>query len=299
MHHDDHNNEFERGLAFDLSTLLQRRSMLKLLAGTGLLALVGCSSDDTSSSSATTAPSGATTGTTATAGTTAPSGTTAATAATADTAATATSCDVIPQETGGPFPGDGTNGPNLLTESGVVRQDIRTSIGSASGTAEGVTLTVQLTLLDSANGCSPLSGAAVYLWHATADGRYSMYSDGVTDENFLRGVQESAADGTLSFTTVYPGCYDGRWPHIHFEVYSDLASATNGGNAIATSQLAFPRETCEVVYAADGYSASVGNLARVSLEGDNVFSDDGAVHQLATMSGDNAAGWNAQLIVTV
>ena len=144
-----------------------------------------------------------------------------------------------------------------------------------------------------------LAGAGVHVWHATADGRYSMYSDGVSDENFLRGVQEAAADGTVTFQTIYTGCYDGRWPHIHFEVFSDLASATNGGNAIATSQLAFPRETCEVVYTAEGYESSVGNLERVSLERDNVFSDDGAGKQLATMSGDNVTGWTGRLTVAV
>jgi protocatechuate 3,4-dioxygenase beta subunit len=154
-------------------------------------------------------------------------------------------------------------------------------------------------LLDSSNGCAPLAGAAVYLWHATADGRYSMYSNGVTDQNYLRGVQESGADGTVSFTTVHPGCYDGRWPHIHFEVYADLAAATGGGRPVTTSQLAFPRDTCEVVYTATGYEASVGNLAKVSLETDGVFGDDGGVHELAALSGDNAAGWAALLTVTV
>ncbi len=251
---------------------------MKLLAGTGIAALVGCSSDSSASSATV-------------------SGTTDAESVTATT--DRASCEVIPAETGGPFPGDGTNGPNLLTESGVVRSDIRTSIGSASGTAPGVPLTLQLTILDAAAGCTPLPGAGVHVWHATADGRYSMYSDGVTDENFLRGVQESSADGTVTFQTIYTGCYDGRWPHIHFEVFSDLASATNGGNAIATSQIAFPRETCEVVYAAEGYESSVGNLERVSLESDNVFSDDGAGQQLATMSGDNVTGWTARLTVAV
>ena len=283
-----------------LSTLLQRRSLVKLLAGTGIAALLGCSSDSSASpgtASGTDPPS------TDTASTNASATSTGATATESVTAPTdLASCEAIPAEMGGPFPGDGTNGPNLLTESGVVRSDIRTSIGSASGTAAGVPLTLRLTIIaanaDSAAGCAPRAGAGVHVWHATADG-YSMYSDGVSDENFLRGVQESAADGTVTFETIHTGCYDGHWPHIHFEVFSDLASATNGGNAIATSQLAFPRETCEVVYAAEGYESSVGNLERVSLESDNVFGDDGTGQQLATMSGDNATGWTARLTVAV
>jgi len=85
----------------------------------------------------------------------------------------------IPDETAGPYPGDGSNGPNALTESGVARKDITSSFGGASGTADGVPTTIEMTLLDVANGGGPLAGAAVYLWHCTADGQYSMYDVGV------------------------------------------------------------------------------------------------------------------------
>ena len=69
-------------------------------------------------------------------------------------------------------------------------------------------------------------GAAVYLWHCTREGGYSLYSDGVADQNFLRGVQVADADGNLSFTSIYPGAYNPRWPHIHFEVFEDVDTAT-------------------------------------------------------------------------
>ncbi len=47
-------------------------------------------------------------------------------------------CTLIPQETEGPYPGDGTNGPNALAASGIVRPDIRSSVGIASpATAAG------------------------------------------------------------------------------------------------------------------------------------------------------------------
>src|SRR3954454_2543463 len=104
-----------------------------------------------------------------------------------------------------------------------------------------------------------------------------MYSSGLEAENYLRGVQLADADGTVTFTSIYPACYDGRWPHIHVEVYPDQASIADSTTAIATSQVALPQDVCETVYATDGYEASVANLSKVSLATDNVFGDDGGV----------------------
>jgi protocatechuate 3,4-dioxygenase beta subunit len=186
----------------------------------------------------------------------------------------------------------------VLTESGIVRSDIRSSFGSSSATADGVPLTVTLSLLDQANGCAALSGAAVYLWHCDRDGWYSLYSDGVTDQNYLRGVQEADANGQVTFTTIFPACYSGRWPHIHFEVYPSLAEATSAGNVMATSQLAFPEDVCDLVYATDGYEQSVENKAQTSLDSDMVFSD-GVDQQLADVNGDVGSGFTATLALTV
>jgi protocatechuate 3,4-dioxygenase beta subunit len=208
-------------------------------------------------------------------------------------------CDTIPEETAGPYPGDGSNGPNALALSGIVRSDLRSSIAGASGTAQGVPLTVTLTLVDSgSSACAPLAGYAVYLWHADRDGNYSMYSSAVSGENYLRGVQVSDAEGKVSFTTVFPGCYDGRMPHMHFEVYASEADATGGGSVVATSQLALPEATCDEVYATTGYEASVTNFAKISFDSDNVFSD-GVEQQLATVSGAVASGLVALLTVPV
>ncbi len=210
----------------------------------------------------------------------------------------AAACTDIPEETAGPYPGDGTNGPNVLTTSGVVRSDIRSSFGSLSGTAAGVPLTVSLTLTDSAT-CAPAKGYAVYLWHADQQGRYSLYSSGVTDQNYLRGVQEADANGVVNFTTIFPGCYDGRWPHIHFEVYPTLAAAGDASKRIATSQLALPKAACDAAYATSGYSASVSNLTRTSLASDGIFSDDTTGRQVATVTGSATAGFAATLPVSV
>ncbi len=205
---------------------------------------------------------------------------------------------LIPSETAGPFPGDGSNGPNALTTSGVVRNDIRSSFGGLSGTAAGIPLTVALTLLDAEDCVTPLADHAVYLWHCDREGRYSLYSAGATDQNYLRGVQASNAAGLVTFTTIFPACYAGRWPHIHFEVFGSLAAATQASGWIATSQLAFPEAECDAVYATTGYEQSVTNLSQVTLASDNVFRD-GTSRQMAAMTGDVTAGFTATLTVPV
>jgi hypothetical protein len=138
----------------------------------------------------------------------------------------------------------------------------------------------------------------VYAWHCDIVGRYSMYDEGVAEENYLRGVQESDADGVLAFTSVFPGAYAGRWPHIHFEVYESVDAATSAGSKLKTSQIALPAETCELVYATEGYEQSAENLSQTSLDTDNVFSD-GYAGQLATASGAVDSGFTIKLNVGV
>lgn len=180
-----------------------------------------------------------------------------------------------------------------------MRRDIRSSIDGASGTAEGVELTVNVRVVDTTASCADLSDYAVYLWHCDREGRYSMYSQGITDQNYLRGVQPTDDGGVATFTTVFPGCYSGRMPHIHFEVYRDTNTATSFSNRLATSQIAFPTDVCQTVYDdADGYSSSVTNFSRISFATDNVFSD-GVQTQLATMSGSVSEGYVATLVVGI
>ena len=279
-HHDrDEVHKHDLGLSHDLPTLLNRRRALGLLTGAGLAAaLAACSSDGTS-----------------TATTSSSSGAATPTAAASTAAATGTE---IPEETAGPYPGDGSNGVNVLTESGIVRSDITSSFGTASGVAAGVPLTITLKVLDTANGSAPLEGAAIYLWHCDQSGRYSLYSDGVTNENYLRGVQAAAADGTVTFTSIYPAAYSGRWPHIHFEVYPSLADATRASGKLRTSQVALPEKPSKLVYATDGYDASLGNLAQTSLQTDMVFSDGWSL-QLGKVRGDVDTGMTVTLNVPV
>jgi protocatechuate 3,4-dioxygenase beta subunit len=206
----------------------------------------------------------------------------------------------IPEETAGPFPGDGSNGVNVLTESGIVRSDLTRSFGTGSAVAAGVPLTIALTVLDVAGSGTgqPLAGAAVYLWHCDQQGRYSLYSQGVEQENYLRGVQVADAAGKVTFTSIYPAAYDGRWPHIHFEVYATLERATTASDKLRTSQLALPEDANATVYATSGYEQSVRNMANTSLERDMVFSD-GYSLQLGTVTGDVSSGLTVTLSVPV
>ncbi len=130
------------------------------------------------------------------------------------------------------------------------------------------------------------------------DGKYSLYSEGISAENYPRGVQEADSDGNVTFTSIYPAAYSGRWPHIHFEVYPSLADAAAASSKLRTSQLALPEDMSALVYATDGYSQSVRNMAQLSLDSDNVFSD-GYSLQLATVTGDVDAGMVAALNVPV
>jgi protocatechuate 3,4-dioxygenase beta subunit len=271
--HDHSHGELEDhdlGLSHDLPRIVERnrlgrRGMLGLFGGLGVAALAGCAgSDDTSTGSNVEVAAGE-----------------------------------IPEETAGPFPADGSNGVNVLTESGVVRSDITASFGSASGVADGVPMTIRMKVYDlDGEDATVLAGAAVYVWHCDRDGEYSMYSDTVGDENYLRGVQEADADGVVEFNSIFPACYPGRWPHIHFEVYKSVAAAANQANKIATSQIAMPLAANNLVYATSAYAASATNQARITLATDGVFSD-GASLELATVTGDVTNGMTAALTIGI
>ncbi|MFB2586962.1 intradiol ring-cleavage dioxygenase [Herbiconiux liukaitaii] len=280
----DHVDEpvVDQGAAFDIRTLVTRRSVLGLVGiGIGTVALAACTSTTSGSSESNMSTGSA--------------GTSTATAA--PTTGTLPSAE-IPDETAGPYPGDGSNGPDILEQSGIVRSDIRSSLDGGA-TAEGVPMTLKLTITDMANGDAPFEGAAVYVWHCNAAGEYSMYSEAIENETYLRGVQVVDANGQVNFTSIYPACYSGRWPHIHFEVYPDVDSITDSANAIATSQVALPQSVSEEVYALSAYSGSTANLAQVSLDTDNVFGDDGGALELATVSGGTSTGYLVALTARV
>ena len=217
-------------------------------------------------------------------------------AATMFAPAQALACTALPWETAGPYPADGSNSKdgqivNVLTQEGVIREDLRASFAGYEGAAPGVPLAIELTLTD-VSGCSALGGHAVYVWHCDATGLYSLYD--TPEQNYLRGVGLSDTQGRVNFTTIYPGCNDGRWPHIHFEVFSSAAAAVAGEASVLTAQIALPEAESAAVYTADArYSNGTRNLGRTTLASDNVFSDNGdaaLAQQTLILEGDIETG---------
>ncbi|HMO00416.1 MAG TPA: hypothetical protein PKD59_13465 [Miltoncostaeaceae bacterium] len=265
-------HDHDAGLSLDLPTMITRRRALGLAALGGLSTiLAACGSGD---------------------------GDAAGGGTTASTASGGASVAEVPEETAGPYPADGSNGVDVLGESGIVRSDITRSFGSGSAVAGGVPLAIAMTVLDVQAGGTPVAGAAVYAWHCDREGRYSLYDSSLANENYLRGVQETDASGTVTFSSVFPAAYPGRWPHIHFEVYPSLAEATAAGAKLVTSQIALPEAACDAVYATSGYERSVANLAGTSLATDMVFAD-GYSTQLGTVTGSAGSGMTVSLNVGV
>ena len=162
--------------------------------------------------------------------------------------------------------------------------------------AEGVPLRIELTVVDAATG-DALPGAAVYVWHCDREGRYSLYSDGVTRQTTCAASRRPTAVG--------------RW---HSPAPSRAPTAAAGPTSTSRStpasttppvaephrhlQLALPEDICAVVYEESGYEQSVANLAQSSLETDMVFSD-GVDQQLPEMGGDVSSGITAALTIPV
>jgi protocatechuate 3,4-dioxygenase beta subunit len=184
---------------------------------------------------------------------------------------TSSACAVTPTETVGPFP----------SVVDLVRTDIR---DGKSGTPVALTITV----VDVNAGCAPVGRAVVEIWQCDAAGIYSQYGTQI-GQSFLRGVQMTDSNGQVTFTTIYPGWYQGRATHIHVEV-------TLNGNSVKVTQIAFPESVSAAVYATAIYAARGPNPT--SNTNDNVFADSVA-SELATVSGDSATGLTATFRVGV
>ncbi len=194
-------------------------------------------------------------------------------------------CVLIPAETQGPYPL-----LSVLSDPNMVRQDITEG-------RSGIPMQINLTVVNLNDGCTPMPGIAVYLWQCDKDGVYSGYAQpgGVSTigQTFCRGIQYTDCNGVASFTTMYPGWYNGRITHAHFQVYLNTS-----GSVTATSQLAYPPAITTAVYNSALYSAHGQNTSVASFANDNVFSD-GVTSQLLAISGDINGGYVGELLVGI
>ena len=99
------------------------------------------------------------------------------------------------------------------------RSDIRSDTTNGS-VEQGIPLRLVIHVYGVNDGlCVPLKGAKLDIWHANSQGIYSGVKDmGTVENNFLRGYQVTDNNGTVEFTTIYPGWYEGRAIHIHDKV---------------------------------------------------------------------------------
>ena len=225
--------------------VLSRREVLALLGAAGLVAC---------------APSGLTAATPA-----ASSAATAAATAAVTSAASATtgasvalpSCIVRPAVTEGPY----------FVDERLNRSDVRSDPSNGTvkpGAAFALTFNVAKV---SAAACTALANAQVDIWHCDALGVYSDASDpsfNTKGQKFLRGYQLTDTNGKATFTTIYPGWYQGRAVHIHFKIRTTVA---NGTVSDFTSQLFFDDALNAQVFATAPYSQKGGGWMKNAQDG--------------------------------
>jgi protocatechuate 3,4-dioxygenase beta subunit len=241
-----------------LSRAVDRRTALGAL---GALVLVGCAGGGGSESSSTSTTSRTTGG------------------STAGESPDLVACVLVPEETEGPF------GLDLSDDSEFFRRDI------TEGRA-GVPLALTLTMVTAAGQCAPVADARVDVWQCDAEGQYSGYEQPDADtvgERFLRGIQRTDANGVVSFATIYPGWYEGRATHIHYQVFL-------GDGLVATSQLAFPDDVSTRVYESEHYRAR--GDSPTPTDADGVFRD-GTEGEMLALTGDVASGYAGNLVVGI
>lgn len=166
----------------------------------------------------------------------------------ADAVATSQPCletkaDRTPQQTEGPY----------FVDEMLNRSDIRSDPSDGS-VQDGIPLRLIIHIHDfGRNGsCTPLKGAHVDIWHANSQGLYSdIQQAGTEGKKYLRGFQMTDDNGTVQFTTIYPGWYQGRTVHIHIKV-----RALEGPEKSFdwTSQLYFNDSITDEVHTQDPYS---------------------------------------------
>ncbi|MEU6301593.1 intradiol ring-cleavage dioxygenase [Streptomyces chartreusis] len=204
-----------------------------------------------------------------------------------------------------------TEGPYYL-DGALVRKDITEG-------KSGVPLTLRLTVVDATDGCTPVKGAAVEIWHCDAWGYYSGYTtanpggsapaeseDGSTadDDTYLRGYQIAGANGVVKFETIFPGWYTPRTCHIHLKVHTGGQKEDGtyeGGKVNHTGQLFFDDTIAEEIFTLEPYSKHSGSYT--TLDDDMVYDGGGASSGLLTLEAvhkkDPSKGYKGFLTVAV
>ncbi len=191
-------------------------------------------------------------------------------------------CAVTNSETEGPFPNK--NASSLV-------------MANIVGDRPGVKMTMEILIKNKNTSCLALSNVLVDVWHCDAQGNYSQYggtqmqSTNYSNVNWLRGRQTTDSNGLVGFTSIFPGWYGGRAPHVHVHVY------TSAGRSLLVTQIAFPKAICDNVYTnATDYKSK--GLQDTTNERDNVFGD-GFANELAAISGSITEGYKLTHTIVV
>jgi protocatechuate 3,4-dioxygenase beta subunit len=188
-------------------------------------------------------------------------------------------CKISPKETRGPFP---NKSPAELMRANIVAD------------RQGIALMINLKIQSQGDSCQALSGAQVDIWHCDAQGYYSEYGNhpfqekDFTKVSFLRGRQTTDANGEVSFISIFPGWYPGRAPHIHVDILKNE-------KIILSTQIAFPKESTEAVYASRGYKGKEDT----SNESDGVFRNSLAGNMADYVAGNLTDGFTLSKVITV
>jgi len=253
------NNLEEEGDDLPVGRILSRREVLALLGGGAAVLVGGLQALAADTIYLPIVANGAT----ATLVPTAPAAT-----ITPTTTPTATAiCVVRPEMTVGPY----------FVDEKLNRSDIR-SDPSNNTVKSGAELQLTLRVYTASNNsCTPLVGAFVDIWHCDAAGLYSDVSqEGTSGQKFLRGYQTTDANGTVIFTTIYPGWYAGRAGHIHFKIRDALT--TNPTNYHFISQFFFNEDLTTQVHAQSPY-ASKGTRDTLNST-DSIYTNNGGSQML-------------------
>jgi protocatechuate 3,4-dioxygenase beta subunit len=184
-------------------------------------------------------------------------------------------------------------------DADAVRSDVRDG-------KPGVRLSLAFRVVDGST-CAPVPNAVVDLWQADAGGVYSGFAGAAPGQGgspggrdrygrpesrptdpgrALRGTQVTGADGIMQFTTIYPGWYPTRTPHLHLEVHRDTST-------VLTTQVFFDDAVSDGVFA--GTAAYHGRGSRDTRNDTDAFYSRPAQLHLASAPD----GWLGALTLAV